>query len=43
MRYVYHRAWEPGITHIDRNEAFWSGNLKGWVQHRKLIAGEAQW
>ena len=43
MRNDYQRAWEPGITHVDRNKALWSGNLKGWVQHRKLIAGEAQW
>ena len=32
-----------GTTHIDRSNCAWSGNLKGWVQHRKLIAGEAQW
>ena len=32
-----------GTTHLDRSDCAWSGNLKGWVQHRKLIAGEAQW
>jgi hypothetical protein len=32
-----------GTTHIDRADNAWSGNLKGWVQHRKLINGEAQW
>lgn len=32
-----------GTTHIDRDNRAWSGNLRGWVQHRKLIAGEAQW
>lgn len=26
-----------GITHMDRNGALWSGNLRGWVQHRQLI------
>jgi hypothetical protein len=28
-----------GITHIDRNLELWSGNLRGWVQHRQLING----
>jgi hypothetical protein len=37
------KSWEPGVTHCDRNQQMWSGNLRGWVQHRKLIAGEAQW
>jgi len=32
-----------GTTHIDRSGRAWSGNLKGWVQHRKLINEEAQW
>jgi hypothetical protein len=32
-----------GTTHIDRAGQAWSGNLKGWIQHRKLIQGEAQW
>jgi hypothetical protein len=32
-----------GTTHIDRSNCAWSGNLRGWVQHRKLIQGEAQW
>jgi len=32
-----------GTTHIDRAGRAWSGNLRGWVQHRKLISGEAQW
>jgi hypothetical protein len=26
-----------GITHFDRNGYAWSGNLKGWIQHRQLI------
>lgn len=29
--------WEEGVTHVDRNGKFWSGNLIGWVQHRQLI------
>ena len=32
-----------GITHKTTNGLLWSGNLRGWVQHRKLINGEAQW
>lgn len=30
-------TWEDGITHVDRDGYFWSGNLKSWVQHRQLI------
>jgi len=29
--------WEQGVTHVDRNGKFWSGNFVGWVQHRQLI------
>jgi thymidylate synthase ThyX len=36
-------TWEPGVTHVSANGDLWSGNLRGWIQHRKLIAGEAQW
>lgn len=32
-----------GITHMDTNCDLWSGNLRGWIQHRKLIANEAKW
>jgi len=32
-----------GTTHLDRANQAWSGNLRGWVQFRKLIPGEAQW
>lgn len=34
--------WQPGITHVDRNFAFWSGNFRGWIQHRKLVPQESQ-
>jgi hypothetical protein len=37
------KCWEPGVTHCDRNQQMWSGNLRGWIQHRKLIQGEAKW
>jgi thymidylate synthase ThyX len=36
-------TWEPGVTHLSANGDLWSGNLRGWIQHRKLIPGEAQW
>ena len=36
-------TWEPGVTHVSANGDLWSGNLRGWIQHRKLIDGEADW
>lgn len=30
-------SWEEGITHVDREGNFWSGNLRGFIQHRQLI------
>jgi hypothetical protein len=36
-------TWEPGVTHVSANSDLWSGNLRGWIQHRKLIAKEAVW
>jgi hypothetical protein len=30
-------VWEDGVTHVDRNKKFWSGNFIGWIQHRQLI------
>lgn len=33
------QGWEEGVTHVDRNGKFWSGNLIGWVQYRQLIPG----
>lgn len=30
-------TWENGITHMDRDGTFCSGNLKGWIQHRQLV------
>lgn len=31
--------WAVGVTHMDRYNNFWSGNFKGWIQHRQLIPG----
>lgn len=30
--------WEDGITHVARNRDFFSGNFRGWLQYRQLIA-----
>lgn len=30
---------ELGVTHQDRGGQWWSGNFRGWVQHRQLIDG----
>lgn len=29
--------WEDGVTHQDRDGCYWSGNFKGWVQHRQTL------
>jgi thymidylate synthase ThyX len=36
-------AWQPGTTHVSANGDLWSGNFRGWIQHRKLIVNEAKW
>lgn len=36
-------TWQPGITHVSANSDLWSGNLRGWIQFRKLIPNEARW
>jgi hypothetical protein len=33
-------TWQDGVSHMDREEQLWSGNLRGYVQYRKLIPGE---
>ncbi len=33
----YGHGGEEGVTHIDRHNRFWSGNFKGFIQHRQLI------
>lgn len=35
--YYYHDSWIEGITHMNRNGDFYSGNLRGFIQHRQLI------
>jgi thymidylate synthase ThyX len=29
--------WPDGVTHFDKDDNYWSGNFKGWIQHRHLI------
>ena len=36
-------TWQPGVSHVSANSDLWSGNLRGWIQHRKLIRNEAVW
>ncbi|CAM0112041.1 thymidylate synthase [Vibrio phage 166E36-1] len=35
--------WEKGVTHCDRNMNLWSGNFKGWIQHRQLLDNHTKW
>ena len=30
---------QQGVTHMDSTGRLWSGNFRGWVQHRQLIHG----
>lgn len=34
---IYFETWEKGITHINRNGVFCSGNLQGWISYRHLM------
>lgn len=36
----YPNTWEDGISHMDKEGNLWSGNFKGFIQHRKTIKGE---
>lgn len=33
-------TWADGVSHVDRDGSLWSGNLKGFIQYRKLVPGE---
>jgi thymidylate synthase ThyX len=37
---AYPMTWEDGVSHMDADKNLWSGNFKGWIQHRKTIHGE---
>lgn len=30
-------SWPEGVTHVDRDGNYWSGNFKHWIQQRQLI------
>lgn len=34
--------WKQGISHMDRQDQFWSGNLKGFIQYRKILEEQKQ-
>ena len=34
---LFPSSWEEGISHMDSEGNFWSSNLKGFIQHRKLL------
>lgn len=36
------RTWQEGITHMDRDGQFGSGNLKGFIQHRQLVSNHVK-
>lgn len=36
-------CWDKGTTHCDREGSLWSGNFKGWIQHRQLIPENVCW
>lgn len=35
--------FEKGITHRDKDDNLWSGNLRGWIQFRQLIPNNAKY
>ena len=38
--YTNGERWPAGVTHLDRNGQYWSGNFKGWIQLRKTLENE---
>lgn len=33
--------WPTGISHVDRNGSYWSGNFKDFIQYRKVIENKS--
>lgn len=29
--------WESGITHVDKDDNYWSANFRGWIQNRQIL------
>lgn len=38
----YLETWQDGITHMDRDGQFGSGNMKGFIQHRQLVSNHVK-
>jgi hypothetical protein len=36
-------TWPNGVTHMDKTGNLWSGNFRGWIQHRQLIPNNARY
>ena len=34
---TYELTWEKGVTNVDREGYFWSGNFRGFLQYRQLL------
>lgn len=35
--------YDEGSTHMRKDGSIWSGNFKGWIQHRQLVKGHTKW
>lgn len=35
-------TWPDGITHMDRDGNFWSGNFRSWIQYRQLVPNNSK-
>ncbi len=40
---LYTWQWPEGVTHVDRRGNWWSGNTRGFIQHRQLIPENAKY
>ena len=36
-------GWKDGVTHVDKNGSYWSGNFKGFVQYRQTLNNHVCW
>ena len=37
MYHLHPDMWEAGVTHMTKQGELYSGNFRGWIQHRQLI------
>jgi len=42
MTNLHAQNWPDGLTHKQRDGTCWSGNFRGWIQHRQLIANHSR-